>query len=104
MTETPASPTALPRRTVPVWVVPSLIFVFLGVSVAFHAAAIVLAGTDPSVAVVPDYFEQGQSWDRRQAQQAASQGAEPPVIYLYRYRRINVYLRRRRSCHPYYYI
>ncbi len=54
------------------WFWGGLVVTFLTAQVAVGVVAITLATGDPSVAVVPDYYQQALRWDEQQAVQQAS--------------------------------
>lgn len=54
------------------WFWGTLVVTFLGMQVAIGAVAIVLATGDPSVAVVPDYYQKALDWDKSMEAQRVS--------------------------------
>lgn len=54
------------------WKWPLGISAVLGLSVIVNLAVMAVAGSDPSFAVEPDYYQKAVDWDRHAARQAAS--------------------------------
>ncbi|MFG0284920.1 MAG: FixH family protein [Phycisphaerales bacterium JB039] len=69
MTQQPQSSTPLIPPHI-FW--PGLIFGLIGTSVVVCVVTVVLATTDPTVAVEPAYYQRALEWDASQAEQAAS--------------------------------
>ncbi len=74
---------------------PYMLVAFLLISMGGNIYMVARAATDPSFAVEPDYYRKAVDWDRRQAQQAASDALGWTIVLDARQDELRVQLRDR---------